>query len=67
MRSRRRDGTLYNEPCKRGKKAEPDDPPPAGPVAVGAPAPVLYPPPPPTCCAPALHVAWGPWARASLE
>ena len=44
--SRKRDGTLYNEPSKRGKKAEPQDPPPAGPVAVGAPAPVHNPPPP---------------------
>ena len=58
--SRKRDGTLHSEPSKRGKKAEPQDPPAAGPFAVGAPAPVLYPP------VATLPYAWpgapGPWA-----
>ena len=56
VRSRKRNGTLYSEPSKRGKKAEPPDLPPAGPVAVGVPAPVLYPP----GCAPTLRVARSP-------
>ena len=61
VRSRKRDGTLYNEPSKRGKKVEPEDPPPAGLVAVSTPASVLYPP----RCAPTVCVAGGPWAMGS--
>ena len=61
LRSRKCDGTLYSEPSKRVNKPEPRDRPPASPIAVGVPPPVLYPPPP----AAPLPYVWpgaGPWA-----